>query len=1280
MEAITEEPKEEKPTVAEAEIKLKKKIVERKGYLVKKIKKKLKTSKKLMEVREENRRRSERIKDNQSKEESTGEEFTVEESELPIAKLTEKKKATKKARPKVPQPADLTEMPVLDREEPAKRRGLRKPDPGLPVLKSFEDEEKPKAVAKEQNIRFKVIKKVKKKALKNPSVTPLKLVKEREPKCVQVVEELTSKVVANGFLENAVGESGSDSEPLIALKNPPSLTANAKEELTVKSKKKKKIGRKWSKNNRRVIPRVAQSKESVTELEKPLPHVEEKVEPLPQVLEKVESAPVQSTPDIPSETSDSARFTNFMMERIISDKLNERLVKRKKGASNHKRGKVQPPPQHALKRLRMTVTLKEATLKVLDKPQPPVSALSKWTTNVTEFVKLDAVPVVVQEDKLTSGVICTAGDLKLTPTIPEPIKPRPRRRLSKNVENEKLEVMETKSGEADAANSCLSPPLPPPLPADNCVFKTEQVPPESPITRAASKPLMDDIPNLVIPKRRMSSEARGKRASTETKQTPSPRVLDLPDDVSTTVPSVGEKEAACVSWPIPTRKVSADEGQPSTESVEATVSAVDSKKDVIPMLTIEEATSSEDAMTWAPARSLVTCHAKIAEADSSAEVVTNENPVETIEEFKIEPEMVVSSTEPVVEKIQRSKGKARRRKQVVVDFECKDEVPSSTLLIPEELDRRSRRKSKEVPSTNEFIIDDPLLLVDELWSDLDSDSDSRHKRKLKRVKKKTPKKKTLPSTQVDLEALLRNFGENKEIIKCLPRRRKGDTGLTSRQRIERKVVLNENAYKRLSLRLFSFNRKVLRYGHHGSKLLKVKKILLETVALPKLPFLPSEITENPEQVIVCRSTKVRQPKKMVEETEVKEKRPVTPQVKVSLPLELLGDLSILNNNTLRATEAEPSDPPKQECCVRPDTPEVKQKRIEVIDKIFYCEICKTYYYSPSQLKNHKMSNRHKLKVAEMLEEGSEVAPEAPEPDVPVIEIPSGMEIAEPQVDKGGDDSLEMPVLEGPFIETPPRGDPRPELPPTSSAQNTSVLGFSEESLKDIQKAIGCTDEEMLILTLLGENTVPEPDILDISNFTNKAEMEKRAQVDGIINRNASKTNGALKIDLKQRMTTALASLVNRAVSNLLSKSESTAKASEQPSDAATFLNKLSGLSGRRTSLSQAELLLEQSVPPVVPPASVSEMSEGHYQYQCTICGNRFEKESTRDFHMVRTHRLRKRSKPAARPSVEEQIEPVPCDDWNESWYEPDDFNDPAVIPSSQFWCSGKCPLLFILKS
>lgn len=591
-----------------------------------------------------------------------------------------------------------------------------------------------------------------------------------------------------------------------------------------------------------------------------------------------------------------------------------------------------------------------------------------------------------------------------------------------------------------------------------------------------------------------------------------------------------------------------------------------------PEVTIVEATSTADER---PSIQIVEPDSSVEEDESKTEmVVSSTEPAKT--------EMVVSSTEP-------SKPK-KRRKGLAVEFESKDEVPSSTLVVPEELDRRTRRKSKEVPITNEFVIDDPLLLVDELWSDLDSDSDSRQRKR--KPKKKAPKP---DYKQVDLEELLRNFGENKE--KSVPEKKY--CGLSSREKLERAFV-NDKSFLRLSLRLFEFNRKESWNGREGMKLQHVKKILNESMPLIQASAPASEIVENPEQVIVCRSAKPK-PKKV---------EPV-PRLKVSLPLELIGDLSLLNNNHLQA------EPPKQECCTGPedsDSKSEKQKRVEAIDKIFYCELCKTYYYCPSQLKSHKMSNRHKMKEAEMFQT-----------DLPITEAVKTLNPSD--TDTLGDDTSDMPVLEGPFIETP---RPEPQPPP-------AVFSFSEENLKDIQKAIGCTDDEMLILTFLGENANPEPDLLDLSNY--KPDSEKPIDP-------PNKANGVLKVDLKQRMTSALASLVNKAVNNLLNKSETANK----PVD--TFLSKLSGLSARRKSvLSDVE-------------SPLAESSKVRYKYQCTICGNRFEKETTRDYHIIRTHRVGKRNKQSFKQEVEDLA--ASPNDWNDSWYDCDDFQ-----PTSQFWCSGK---------
>lgn len=648
-------------------------------------------------------------------------------------------------------------------------------------------------------------------------------------------------------------------------------------------------------------------------------------------------------------------------------------------------------------------------------------------------------------------------------------------------------------------------------------------------------------------------------------------------------------------------------------------------------------------------------------------------------------------------------------------------------ILPE---RRSRRISKETKSTGEFIIDDPLILVDELWSELDSDSDS-SKKKSRKTKKKTIKKKCLDEKKtcdVNLEELLRNFGEkkdclnsdkNKSSVTALPLKITKFHGTTFQSVNVRKILENrvvQKSYKRLSLKLFRFNKAIKNFGRKGERLSDVKKALqgkqdlIESKKnnLPDLPFLAAEIKQNPVQVIKCHSQKPKSAKKGLKTSESKSGNANAIRLKISLPLESINNMAVFNNNHLTELEvekktiqiAEEQETPKnneekelysllsERDCSIPQEDQVengdlknKMKRYEVIDKIFYCEICKTYYYSSSQLKIHKLSNRHKLKETEFLSnqrklDASETADEETNAESAQIEckdpnLPSASESVgeaksiEPE--KLNDDTLEMPILEGPFIENPLTRLGIDTVEPQSPSPNS--FGFSQDSLKDIQRAIGCTDEEMLILTLLGENTIEiENDILDLNScrpVQGKSATISSEKGEG----NIEKANGILKVDLKQRMTSALACLVNKAVFNLLQKYESVAKSSVNP-EAVSLLGKLSNLSRRKNILQLNELLKKQKEgePPVGNLYKDVDKKEPSisYKYQCTICGSRFEKASTRECHISRSHKGK-----AKKFSDEIQVlQTTAEEEWNDFWS-----YDASEIPmgnTSQFWCSGKC--------
>lgn len=645
-------------------------------------------------------------------------------------------------------------------------------------------------------------------------------------------------------------------------------------------------------------------------------------------------------------------------------------------------------------------------------------------------------------------------------------------------------------------------------------------------------------------------------------------------------------------------------------------------------------------------------------------------------------------------------------------------------------ERRSRRVSKEIKSSNEFIIDDPLILVDELWSDLDSDSDS-SKKKAKKGKKKLNKKKIFEekkSCDINLEELLRNFGENKENSKILDPsqslpikvfKRSHDPVLQNlkiRKALENRQM--PKSYKRLSLKLFRFNKVFKNFGNRGTRLSKTKEALNQNPDYkeskrepsPYLSFLAAEIKENPVQVIQCRSHKSKTIKKGAKRQEDKLKEPKL-QLKISLPLESIHNITGLNNNHLTDLFIE-GIPEGPECRSqknvsgnyesKKETDEVilekdkqnpnedieaidtknKTKRSEVIDKIFYCEICKTYYYSSSQLKIHKQSNRHKLKEAElssqqnskskeMVEENYEVgeeniiAADNPAPDVEIVSKEHSA-INAVEAEKSNDDTLEMPTLEGPFIENRSEVGQIEQLQPPPPQS----FGFTQESLKDIQQAIGCTDEEMLILTLLGENTIEiENDILDLDSVNHSSVQAKSSgNTNDRTEADPEKTNGIFKVDLKQRMTSALACLVNKAVFNLLQKYETVAKTSVN-SEAIALLGKLASLSRRKNILQLNELLKKQKdgEPSVddMPKEIEKKKPVVSYKYQCTICGSRFEKASTRECHISRSH------KGKAKKIVDDvQVSQGPIeDDWGDYWNY--DNEEPlGNSNSSQFWCSG----------
>ncbi|KAK6617417.1 hypothetical protein RUM43_014426 [Polyplax serrata] len=648
-------------------------------------------------------------------------------------------------------------------------------------------------------------------------------------------------------------------------------------------------------------------------------------------------------------------------------------------------------------------------------------------------------------------------------------------------------------------------------------------------------------------------------------------------------------------------------------------------------------------------------------------------------------------------------------------------------------ERRSRRISKEIKTTSDFVIDDPLILVDELWSDLDSDSDCTKKR-TKKSRKKVARKKFSDDkkiSDVNLEELLRNFGEKKpkvhEVKIRVKIRRKTSSGVDVRKTLENRV--EHKSYRRLSLKLFRFNRVLKNFGRRGARLSEVKRFIrgqrekmesneLEGTNLPDLPFLAAEIKENPVQVIQCGSQKSKSAKKGPKLLEPKPRIENNLHFKISLPLESLSNMAVFNNNHLTELDVEKQTtqladthnidklndaremvPEKQQSPV-PEEPadtsdsKGKVKRSEMIDKIFYCEICQTYYYSSSQLKTHKLSNRHKLKESEFqhdkLLEGKEPVNIDNNPTVdkdnveecdgfgqePALKDPVCELEAEkvPSPERMNDDTLEMPVLEGPFIENPLARmgmESTESVRPEPEPQQSDGFGFTPESLKDIQRAIGCTDEEMLILTLLGENTPAlESHILDLdsckstSTKTNTAASEK-------VKSEGGKSNGLLKVDLKQRMTSALACLVNKAVINLVQKYESVAKSSVNP-EAVSLLGKLSNLTKKKNILNVDELLKKpndgetsvntyKEVEKKEPPVS--------YKYQCTICGSRFEKASTRECHISRTHKGKAKKVdevPTGQASAEE--------DWNDYWNY--DTGDVSLGSNSQFWCSD-CGINFV---
>lgn len=669
---------------------------------------------------------------------------------------------------------------------------------------------------------------------------------------------------------------------------------------------------------------------------------------------------------------------------------------------------------------------------------------------------------------------------------------------------------------------------------------------------------------------------------------------------------------------------------------------------------------------------------------------TSQTEMETSDEFETKKHVRVKKS---------LKGLKMTVKLKESDLKILDNTSKSSLEINEQIseaqvenetkkvERRSRRVSKEVKSTNEFVIDDPLILVDELWSDLDSDSDGSRKRS-KKNKKKSAKKKMHEEkreSSVNLEELLRNFGESKNCdtkldsgpkklcikLKLDRKKRKILSNVDKRKQLEDRFLFEERSHKRLSLRLFKFHRKVENFGNLGLKLLKKEDIALgepntDVKSVPTLPFLAAEIKENPVQIIQCGTQKPKPQKKSGRKSDFKLNQNM--QLKISLPLQNINNLAVLNNNhltevgevDLSKTQDIPDvspiinktsnnfSPIKIEDIVEPvgivqkeeeSDPKLKSRRSEIIDKIFYCEICKTYYYSSSQLKIHKLSNRHKQKECELLqpekqpEMFSEVAP-TEEMDVQTAEPAKTVEeggkeeLAENiDAEKINDDTSEMPILEGPFIENPfvRLGIDPVEPPQKPSPPSSNMFGFTEDCLKDIQKAIGCTDEEMLILTLLGENSIEiENDILDLDScqpVTPNAGDVKTQNVEEV--REKENSNGLFKLDFKKRITSALARLVNKAVLNLLQKYKSTHRIGISP-EALSFLIRLSKVNNKKNLLELDELLKNENEGESSNRTFANEEEKREhsvpYKYLCSICDARFQKESTMEWHVIRSHR------------------------------------------------------------
>jgi hypothetical protein len=484
----------------------------------------------------------------------------------------------------------------------------------------------------------------------------------------------------------------------------------------------------------------------------------------------------------------------------------------------------------------------------------------------------------------------------------------------------------------------------------------------------------------------------------------------------------------------------------------------------------------------------------------------DDKPEATSTSNKVEPDVEVVSDVPVTRRRASSKSEPADEEKLAV-------------TVPRVLRRTLSRELVALDSRGKSVKSVVEVEAGDKSEEPESSEDVETSAKTKPVRTRSKKKTdtvavTVEEERVNRRKVKRRSKLGEDVEERLVRSSKKWCRIKSgqvRKNYEQQLKVKKSSFKRISLKLFRSNKKhTINTGRQGVKLFTQEYFTNKenNLFIADLPFLTAEVKENPVQVIQCSTKREFGGRKLIKRKDI--------HVKVSLPLISLTSLNLVNihnnnNNTIEDRVEEEQavvavveeEVESHKCKVtrsmkESDVSDVnkdvqdKTNLTKTIDKIYYCEICQTYYYSSSQLKTHKLSNRHKSKEMELNNKSSE------EESVAV------------DLDKSNEDTCEMPVLEGPFIETPPPADP--------------FLSLDEKTLKDLQTAIGCTDEEMFVLAHLGDQHL-ESDILDLDvhmKQLNKTGVE----------------NGVHKFDLKRQISDALETLLNKTVVNLLPDSSS----------------------------------------------------------------------------------------------------------------------------------------------